>query len=141
MVRMRKFQILAVVSLILLGVLPAQEKSAPAKFAGTWQATFKGAVFCTLRIEAGREITGTLSPGRITVNDEGDLTDAEASTPDGTFPILNAKAEGQKLTFEWKERGDSEVMRFELRLTGKNEAEIRVTRHNDIKPIRLRRAG
>jgi hypothetical protein len=112
-------------------------------FAGVWEATFKDHVFCVLKVDMGDRITGTLSPGRVTVNDEGDITEAEPSTPEPSgkdLPILNPKVRDYTLSFDWKE-DDEEATQFEMKITGEGEAELRLlnTEGHRIKPIRLKR--
>ncbi len=115
----------------------------PKAFAGTWEGKFKGAVFCVLKLESGDQISGTLSPGRISVNEEGDITDAQPSDPEPSGkdrPILNPKIEDGKLSFDWKD-SDDETSKLELKITGEGEAELRfvVDSEHAIKPIVLRR--
>jgi len=112
-------------------------------FAGTREGKFKGAVFCLLKLEAGEKISGTLSPGRISVNEDGDITDAQPSDPEPSgkeLPILNPKIEDGKLSFDWKD-SDDETSKFELKIMGEGEAELRFVGDSDhpIKPIVLRR--
>ena len=112
-------------------------------FAGTWEGKFKGAVFCVLTLQAGEKISGTLSPGTITVNDDGDITDAQPSDPEPAgkeLPILNPKIEDGKLSFDWKDT-DDDTSKFELKITGEGEAELRLIGAGDhpIKPVLLRR--
>ena len=112
-------------------------------FAGTWEGRFKGAVFCVLRLEAGEKISGTLSPGRISVNEDGDITDAQPSDPEPSgkeLPILNPKIAGGKLSFDWKDT-DDETSKFDLKITGEGDAELRLIGESEhpIKPIVLRR--
>jgi hypothetical protein len=145
MLNRRKF----VLSLSLFGAflwlpLAAQEGKTQKAFSGTWEGKFKGTVFCVLKLEAGSPISGMLSPGRISVNDDGDITEAEPSNPEPPgkdFPILNPKVEDGKLSFEWKEgEADNETMKFEMKLTGESEAELRfVGIDNPVKPIHLKK--
>ena|SRR5215469_14397971 len=115
-------------------------QDAKSDFAGAWQGSFKGTVFCVLKIEgAGDSISGTLRPGRITANDDGEITEAEPSAEDTTFPILNPKVEGKTLAFEWKE-GDAELLKFEFVLTSADEGELRLVNEDHLKPIRVQRA-
>ena len=139
---MRKIKIgLMAVLFVLVAPLSAQDNSAQANnFAGTWQGSFKGTVFCVLRLNADSGISGTLSPGKIATNEDGDLTEAEPSSPDATYPILNPKIDGKVLSFEWKEDSGDEVLKLEMNLTGNNEAEMRFVGEDRIKPIRLQRA-
>ena len=126
----------------LLAVLFAQENQAQKAFAGTWEGKFKGAVFCVLSLQAGEKIAGTLSPGQITVNDDGDITKAQPSEPEPSgkeLPILNPKIDDRKLSFDWKD-SDDDTSKFELKITGEGEAELRLISAGDhIKPIVLRR--
>ena len=84
-----------------------------------------------------------MSPGTITVNDDGDITDAQPSDPEPSgkqLPILNPKIEDQKLSFDWKD-SDDDRSKFELKITGEGEAELRLIDAGDhpIKSIILRR--
>ena len=84
-----------------------------------------------------------MSPGRFTVNDEGEITEAEPSTPEPSgkdLPILNPKVRDNTLSFDWKE-DDEEATQFEMKITGEGEAELRLlnTEGHLIKPIRLKR--
>lgn len=131
-----------VLALALLAAL-SQQADAQKAFAGVWEAKFKDRVFCVLKVDMDDKITGTLSPGRITVNDEGDITDAEPSTPEPSgkdLPILNPKVRDNTLSFVWKE-DDEEATQFEMKITGKGEAELRLlnTEGHALKPIRLKR--
>ena len=98
-----------------------------------------------LKLEAGSKLSGTFSPGRVTVNDDGDIIDADPSEPDASgdgFPILNPKAVDAKLSFDWKEgEADDETLHFEMKLIGNGEAELRFAGAGapTIKPIRLKR--
>ncbi|HKX00097.1 MAG TPA: hypothetical protein VJN43_20315 [Bryobacteraceae bacterium] len=123
-------------------VLPGgQDSQAQKAFAGTWEGKFKGKVFCVLELETSAAISGTFSPGRISVDNDGEITEAEPSTPPGSsFPILHPKLQNSKLSFEWKEDDDQEVLRFEMKLIGQAEAELQfVGVDNPIKPIHLHR--
>lgn len=125
--------------------LAAQQGKAQKAFAGAWEGKFKDTVFCLLKLEAGTKISGTMSPGKIAVNDEGDITEAEPSDPPPSgqdLPILDPKLEGNKLSFEWKEGPDDpEPAKFEMTLTSEGEADLRIVVAGDhpIKPIRLKR--
>ena len=123
-------------------VLPAGQDSKGQKaFAGTWEGKFKGKVFCVLKLETDPSISGTFSPGRISVDNDGEITEAEPSTPPGSsFPILHPKLQNSQLSFEWKEDDDQEVLRFEMKLTGQAEAELHLVGiDNPIQPIHLHR--
>jgi len=129
------------IALLLLAAYPVlAAPDSQASFAGRWEGSFKGTVFCVLTIQAGGTISGTLSPGDVTADDDGVITDAKPSTPDGTFPILNPKVDGKTLHFEWKESSDDQALQFEFKLTGDKEGELRMVSSEGIKPILLRRA-
>jgi hypothetical protein len=119
----------------LLGVgAPAQ----PAKFAGTWEAAHEGKIFLVLKIQAGQKISGTLNAGSIHLNDEGELIEA-SPVEDREAPFFFAKAEGDKLEFDYQDQGDDEIMHFELKLTGDNAGELRIVDEHipKMKPFRL----
>jgi hypothetical protein len=107
------------------------------KFAGTWQATFKGEVFMTLKLQEGDPISGSLSGGHIDVDREGEIT--EASGGGAEHPVSNVKLEGDTLSFDLKE-DDDETMKFVMKITGNGEAELQfVNLPEDVKmkPIKL----
>jgi hypothetical protein len=63
--------------LLSAALLLGQEPSAK-KFTGTWEARFHGAIFCVLKIQPGDKLTGTMTSVDIGVDNEGNLTTAEA---------------------------------------------------------------
>jgi len=124
--------------LLCLGSLGAPAQ--PAKFAGTWEAKTDGKVFLVLKIETGKKISGTLNAGSITLDDNGDLVEAEP-VEDREAPFFFAKAEGDKLEFDYQDQGDDEIMHFELKLTGEGAGELRIVDEHipKMKPFRLRK--
>jgi hypothetical protein len=109
------------------------------RFAGVWEATFKGNVFMVLKLQTGEPLSGTLSGGSFSVNSEGDLT--EASGGGKELPISNAKIDGDRLSFDWKD-SDDETLKLEMQLIGDGEAQLRfVSAPEDakIKPFPLKR--
>ena len=131
--------ILPLACFALIPAVSSQEDSAAQKhFAGTWQAKFNGSVFLTLRLEPGTRISGTVSTGRITVDDDGELTEAEASPEGKESDVMHARIDGERLTFETDD--DGELTKFEMRITSDGKAELRfVGQPVKIKPIRLNR--
>ncbi len=121
----------------LLGVSAWAE---PAKFAGTWEAAHDGKVFLVLKIHAGQKISGTLNAGSIRLSDEGELIEA-SPVEDKEAPFFFAKAEGDKLEFDYQDQGDDEIMHFELKLTGDDAGELRIVDEHipKMKPFRLRK--
>ena len=94
------------------------------KFAGTWEASAKGTVFLVLRVQSGEKISGTMNAGNISMNDDGDLLEV-GPVEDHESPIFFAKVEGNKLVFDFQDE-DSEVLHFELTLTGEGAGELRI---------------
>jgi hypothetical protein len=124
--------------LLLVGSLGAWAQAA--KFAGTWEAAHEGKVFLVLKVQAGQKISGTLNASSITLSDEGELIKAEP-VEDRPAPFFFAKAEGDKLEFDYQDQGDDEIMHFELKLTGEDVGELRIVDEHipKMKPFRLRK--
>jgi hypothetical protein len=112
---------------LLLACLPlaGQDAEAQKKFAGTWEAKFKDKVICTIRLKASDPISGETDACNINVDANGDLQEPESTgQPDAPSPILNPKLQGDTLTFEEKDGDD--VLKFEMKLTGDGQAELRI---------------
>jgi hypothetical protein len=124
--------------LLLISALGARAEAA--KFAGTWEAALEGKVFLVLKIQAGEKISGTLNAGSIKLSDEGELIEA-SPVEDREAPFFFAKAEGDKLEFDYQDQGDDEIMHFELKLTGERAGELRIVDEHipKMKPFRLRK--
>ena len=106
------------------------------KFAGTWEAKFKGDVFMTLTFKTGDTMSGTMSGGHIEVNKDGDIT--QASGGGDVLPISNVKLEGDKLSFDLKL--DEETEKLVMKITGDAQAELQflsIPEDVKMKPIRL----
>ena len=112
----------------------------PAKFEGTWEAAREGKVFLVLKIQAGQRISGTMNVGGVSLSDDGDLIKAEP-VEDREAPFFFAKADGDKLEFDYQDQGDDEIMHFELKLTGERAGELRIVDEHipKMKPFRLRK--
>jgi hypothetical protein len=109
---------------ILFSVVALLGQDTPAKkFTGTWEARFNGAVFCVLKIQSGDKLTGSMSAVDIGVDGEGNLSSAQAK--DEEFPILKPNIENDSLTFEWTDDPNEDPLKFEMKLTGKQEAQLR----------------
>jgi beta-lactamase regulating signal transducer with metallopeptidase domain len=94
------------------------------KFAGTWHWIFDGRSFATMiltRSESG--FTGTVTPSRIALNDDGTLRQADPSEDSTPSPIRSAKLEGSALHVTVKD-GD-ETFEFTVTLKDETHAEIR----------------
>ena len=124
--------------LLLVSALGARAEAA--NFTGTWEAAFEGKVFLVLKIQAGQKISGTLNAGSIRLSDEGDLIEATPAE-DREAPFFFAKADGDKLEFDYQDQDDDEVMHFELKLTGERAGELRIVDEHipNMKPFRLRK--
>jgi hypothetical protein len=130
----------ACVAACLLFLVSLSAPAQPAKFAGTWEAAHEGKVFLVLKIQAGQKISGTLNAGSIKLNDDGDLIEA-SPVEDREAPFFFAKAEGDKLEFDYQDQGDDEIMHFELKLTAEGAGELRIVDEHipKMKPFRLRK--
>jgi hypothetical protein len=122
---MRLFMI-ALLSLFSSLPLAAQGAEAQKKFAGTWEAKLKDKVICTVRLKAGAEISGETQACSIIVDGNGDLQEPDSTENSDRPPshILNAKLQSDTLTFE--EKNDDEVLKFEMKLIGDGQAELRI---------------
>jgi hypothetical protein len=119
--------------------LAAQDAEAQKKFAGTWEAKWKDQVICTLRLKAGGQISGEIAACSIQVDADGELKEPEPTEhSDKPSPLVNAKLQGDTLTFEDKD--DDEVVKFEMKLIGEGQAELRILDPPvPIKPIHFER--
>ena len=137
LLRMRTPALVAACLLLLLSLGATAE---PAKFEGVWEAAHEGKVFLVLKIQAGQRISGTLNAGSIRLSDEGELIEA-SPVEDREAPFFFAKAEGDKLEFDYQDQGDDEIMHFELKLTGEGAGELRIVDEHipKMKPFRLRK--
>ncbi len=125
---------------LLIGLpLGAQSAKEQQRFAGVWEAKFKDAVICTIKLEAGEKLTGATYGCNIQVNEEGDLIESQPSeNPDQPDPIVSASINGDKLAFTTEDAGDE--LKCELALTGDNRAELRfIGAPVKIKPIHFNR--
>ncbi len=123
---------------VLLAALSTNGTAQPRKFLGVWEARFKGDVFLTLKLQEGEPIAGTINGGNVQVNQDGDLIEASAGTDE--IPISKAAIDGEKLTFE--ENNDGETIRIEMRLTGDGEAQFQFVNLPEglkMKPFTLKR--
>jgi hypothetical protein len=110
-------------AILLSAALLLGQESSSKNFTGTWEARFNGAVFCVLKIQPGEKLTGTMTSVDIGVDNEGNLTTAEAKNE--AFPILKPAIENESLTFEWTDDPNEDPLKFEMKLTGKQEAQLR----------------
>ena len=68
------------------------------KFAGTWHWMFEGRSFATMiLVRDGSGFTGSVTPSRIALNDDGGLSQADPSDDSAPSSITKAKLEGSAL--------------------------------------------
>ena len=121
---MRKSMAIGLAGLLGLTLL-AQDAKTRAQFSGRWEATFHDTVFLVLQIKTDGGISGTLSAGGISLNDDGDLTEVRPVAGE-TAAIKNAKVDGGTLSFQFLDPGDDEVTKFELKITGEDAGLLRI---------------
>jgi hypothetical protein len=130
---------IALLPLLACLSLIAQDTDAQKKFAGTWEAKFRDKVICTIRVKAGDPISGETAACSIDVDENGDLKEPDSTDrPDEPSPMLNPKLQGDTLTFEEKDGDD--VLKFEMKVVGDGQAELRILNSPvPIKPIHFAR--
>jgi hypothetical protein len=89
-------------STVLAHAVSLQEVSASTNtaqmFAGTWHWMFHGQSFSTMILaQNGSGITGTVTPSRIALDNDGELSKADPSDNSAPAPISKAKLEGNAL--------------------------------------------
>ena len=87
---------------VLAHSMSLQASSKPSKtaerFAGTWHWMFDGRSFATMILaRSGSRFTGTVTPSRIALNDDGTLRQADPSEDSTPKPITKASLEGSAL--------------------------------------------
>jgi len=131
--------VIALLPLFACLPLTAQDADAQKKFAGTWEAKFKDKVICTIRVNAGEPISGETADCSINLDENGDLKEPDSTDrPEKPSPMLNPKVQGDTLTFEEKDGDD--VLKFEMKVVGDGQAELRILNSPvPIKPIHFAR--
>jgi beta-lactamase regulating signal transducer with metallopeptidase domain len=89
-------------STVLARAVSLQQVSAPTNteemFAGTWHWMFQGHSFATMILgRNGLGITGSVTPSKIALNDDGELSRADPSDDSTPSPIVKTKLEGNAL--------------------------------------------
>lgn len=87
---------------VLAHAMSLQGSSEPSKtaekFAGTWHWMFDGRSFSTMiLVRSGSVFTGSVTPSRIALNDDGGLLRADPSEESTPTPIAKATLEGSEL--------------------------------------------
>jgi beta-lactamase regulating signal transducer with metallopeptidase domain len=110
------------------------------KFAGTWHWMFGGRSFATMvLVRDGSGFTGSVTPSRIALNDDGALSQADPSEDSGPSPITKAKLEGSALRVTV---GDGNAP-FEFVVTLKDETRAEILPKGaprNMKPIPVEKA-
>jgi hypothetical protein len=89
-------------STVLARAVSMQEASASTNtakmFAGTWHWMFHGQSFATMiLVQNGSQITGSVTPSRIALDDDGELSRADPSEDSAPAPIAKTKLDGNGL--------------------------------------------
>ncbi len=121
--------------------------AAPSKlpdYAGTWTAKFNDQVFLTLKLEyRDQKLSGSVSHGSITADQEGNLTGAEAV--EGEDQVTDAHIVGDHLEFTGTDAEGQEKNHWRLKLTGSDQAELSLASGGEdaakLKPFQLERAS
>jgi beta-lactamase regulating signal transducer with metallopeptidase domain len=96
------------------------------KFAGTWHWIFNGKSFSTMILNwSGSGFTGSVTPSRIALDDDGGLVRADPTEDTAPAPITKAKLEGSALRVTVKDGNES----FEFTVTLKDDT------HAEIHPV------
>jgi beta-lactamase regulating signal transducer with metallopeptidase domain len=122
---------------------PHNTDANPQQFVGTWQARFKGNVFETIKLERQQgKLTGSVRGADIEVDKDGELTSAHAIDSSDPDRIVEATLASGMLRITIKEKDSEDTIQFEMKLTGPDQAELRILAPPDVptpKPWKLER--
>lgn len=108
-----------------------QRSNTAEQFAGTWHWIFDGKSFLIL-IRSGGGFTGTVTPSRIALDDEGGLLRADPGKDAAPKPIASARLEGSALRVTV-----TDGFQFVMKLKDSTHAEIRpIAAPVNMKPIK-----
>ena len=120
--------------------------AADSPIVGTWHGKLFGqpAVTLTLR-DAGGNLSGSIVFYLLRNDGSGFKADANSARP--PTELVNPKFDGKTLTFEVSHRqahppstlNDTEPVKFEMELTGKDEAQLKRLNYGHDKPLIMRR--
>ena len=131
--------------LLLIVSLAAAQTTAHniADYAGTWQASFAGKPFMTIKLHDDKgQLAGTVSSGDLEVNANGEITGAKVR--EGESQILSSKimANGS-LQIVSRDADGTDTTTFVITLLDKNSASLRFEIPPDagvrIKPVPLKK--
>jgi beta-lactamase regulating signal transducer with metallopeptidase domain len=130
---------------VLARAVSLQEASASTNtaqmFAGTWHWMFQGQSFATMiLVQNSSGITGTVTPSRIALNDDGELSRADPAEDSTPSPITKTKLEANALRVTV---GDgNQPVEFVVTLKDATHAEIHpIGAPPNMKPIQAERAN
>ncbi len=130
---------------VLARAVSLQEASASTNtakmFAGTWHWMFQGQSFATMiLVQNGSGITGTVTPSRIALDDDGELSRADPSDDSTPAPISKTKLEGNALHVTVG--NGNQPFEFLVTLKDATHAEIHpIGAPPNMKPIQAERAN
>jgi hypothetical protein len=118
-----------------------QSSNSAGTFAGTWHWMFHGHSFATMILaQNGPAITGTVTPSRIALNDDGELSHADPTEDSTPTPIGKTKLEGN--TLRVTVGNANQPFEFVVTLKDATHAEIHpVGAPSNMKPIQAERAN
>ena len=130
---------------ILARAVSLQEASASSnnaqRFAGTWHWIFQGRSFVTMiLVQNSSGITGTVTPSRIALNDDGELSRADPAEDSTPAPITQTRLENNALHVTV---GDgNQPVEFMVTLKDATHAEIHpIGAPSNMKPIQAERVN
>jgi beta-lactamase regulating signal transducer with metallopeptidase domain len=132
-------------STVLARAVSLQEVSASTNtaqtFAGTWHWMFHGQSFSTMvLVQNGSGITGSVTPSRIALDDNGELSRADPAENSTPSPITKTNLEGSALHVTVMD--GNEAFEFTVTLKDATHAEIHpVGAPPNMKPIQAERAN
>jgi hypothetical protein len=127
-------------ALVLGFTINAQDTEEQRKFAGTWEARYKGAVVCTIKLQVGERIFGAAYGCAVHVNNEGNLVETMPAVSEDPSPIIRPNLNGDTLSFGLLDEGETQATKLELHLVRDGQAELRfVDAPVAIKPLRFDR--
>ena len=112
-------------------------------FVGTWQSSFKGQPFMTIKLaENNGQLTGSVSNGAIEVDSEGELTNATAKP--GESPILSSRMlDNGSLEIKCREEDGGGTTTLVLTLVDARSASLRFvlppSEGPSVKPLHLQK--
>jgi len=105
-------------------VLALDTGDANQAFVGRWEGQFQGKTFVTVKLEEqGGTLTGTISHSQIQLNNQGELTSAEAQNGEDAFTDI--KISDKILHLISKGANGQDETQYELELTATDEATLK----------------